>query len=1005
MKSAGGKESRRLLSFTQTQRSLSNEDEPVNELINQYAYAFYLKLGGSEEEWNEEQEINVKDEMSRRWSESAWGRLWHRRKDTGVSNASQARWVLPNEAGSFQIGEFLGLNTYAEPAPRSPRFAAADTGSLFNRAGPSTSQVRLDDPSMTTGDTFVTARSHISPEPEPYTAPSRSGSPFSPDVSYDIHAVTSTTSLLRTPAAGLLPIERTRSGPTSVVSGLKPALKARPLTQAKSDGAIGDSVSTPLSSDKGKGKAKKAVRLPREPSPAPPLEVLERTGSRIQETSAAATEELQAASTPSPVLLDIPDEMVVRVAYSRDGSVGSRFDEVQNRSARNMVYEDWAEFMVVWRNDRLELYGDYKLPCRERFAGHKHLAFVVPLKSVRTRLSLYSFTDISFCITCPPASLRAGMKTLLPFQRRTGTNVFIFKARSRSRAIDWIWHLWRTMNGKLPSFIEVRSPVLDTRMKIDIPENPDYAVFSHDNLVALSMRTFSTVQDWDVIVQKRLAEGAHLELAWRLDTNLDWVWWHDDIYGNPRAWAVLAGLALNQAGRAAHLEVRLAEHTASQLHIKDGHQLSEPPSIEGYVSCVRSASGGREEVYLTVHNGLLFTLVPTHAHTPNLPGVVPVPHGADQDIRDTLREEEVRRGAKQVSAARCVMDLRAVVAVRRAFRPIFHPGQPVHNSMPPDAEEDEQQLNAEVAHEESDALDVGGNAGLTGDVTTMRMRRCFELVTKTGNVIRFETWSAPVAIEWIERLRALIRYWKLRHIVDTRQEMDVVHFATGRPRITPHRLRDDDEDDKPRLPEPPSNPAVALPYLGSIYHWCVYEGCRPITKCGRIYVRQGLHGGYKCVPRCFTFVSRLMELFLVAGELVQFHVKPKSTQYPRRERSVSLLDAYVMSGVFAAQALPKGQYNPNNPVTPRRYADGLESDDAEENTLFVVYYVPHKVGQVEKVPSLNATKKMIVFRCRSRVERDVWCWALNTEIEKLAREKRDREEKWRDVGAPIPLRA
>jgi hypothetical protein len=177
---------------------------------------------------------------------------------------------------------------------------------------------------------------------------------------------------------------------------------------------------------------------------------------------------------------------------------------------------------------------------------------------------------------------------------------------------------------------------------------------------------------------------------------------------------------------------------ASQLHIKDGHQLSEPPSIEGYVSRIRSASGSREEVYLTVHNGLLFTLAASHAHTPNLLGVVPVPHGADHDIRDALREEEVRRGAAQVLAARCVMDLRAVVAVRRAFRPHFHPSQPVHNSTPRNPEEDEQRLDVEVAQEESDALDAGGDTGLTGNVTTMRMRRCFELVTKTGHIIRFE---------------------------------------------------------------------------------------------------------------------------------------------------------------------------------------------------------------------------------------------------------------------------
>jgi hypothetical protein len=77
--------------------------------------------------------------------------------------------------------------------------------------------------------------------------------------------------------------------------------------------------------------------------------------------------------------------------------------------------------------------------------------------------------------------------------------------------------------------------------------------------------------------------------------------------------------------------------------------------------------------------------------------------------------------------------------------------------------------------------------------------------------------------------------------------MDVIHFGTGRPRITPQRLQHD-EDDRLRPPEPPSNPAIALQYLSSIYNWCAYEGCRPISKSARIYVRRGLQGRYKCVP-------------------------------------------------------------------------------------------------------------------------------------------------------------
>lgn len=42
------------------------------------------------------------------------------------------------------------------------------------------------------------------------------------------------------------------------------------------------------------------------------------------------------------------------------------------------------------------------------------------------------------------------------------------------------------------------------------------------------------------------------------------------------------------------------------LHVQDGDSLSELPSVEGYVPHVKSASGTREDVYLTVQNGLLF---------------------------------------------------------------------------------------------------------------------------------------------------------------------------------------------------------------------------------------------------------------------------------------------------------------------------------------------------------------------------------------------------------------
>jgi len=51
--------------------------------------------------------------------------------------------------------------------------------------------------------------------------------------------------------------------------------------------------------------------------------------------------------------------MLVRVSHTDADSVGTAFDENQNRITQHLEYEDWSEFMVAWRKERLELYEDY----------------------------------------------------------------------------------------------------------------------------------------------------------------------------------------------------------------------------------------------------------------------------------------------------------------------------------------------------------------------------------------------------------------------------------------------------------------------------------------------------------------------------------------------------------------------------------------------------------------------------------------------------------------------
>ena len=165
---------------------------------------------------------------------------------------------------------------------------------------------------------------------------------------------------------------------------------------------------------------------------------------------------------------------------------------------------------------------------------------------------------------------------------------------------------------------------------------------------------------------------------------------------------------------------------------------------------------------------------------------------------------------------------------------------------------------------------------------------------------------------------------------------------------------------------------------------------------------------------------RHLQLVLVNGHLVQFRIKPTRALYYQKRKTINLIDAYVCSGYFAAQTLPSDQFKPDAPATARRYPDGLETDDPEEDTLFMLWYRSHPVGagdetgpdptaRIKKgqsrsaaIPPLSAKRKVALFRARSKLERDAWCWALNTEIEKVAYLNPQREITMRETGDIIP---
>ncbi|GLB38456.1 putative pleckstrin homology domain containing protein [Lyophyllum shimeji] len=939
--------------------SRDEPDDDVSEIIKQNAFTFFMNEGGRPEDWGEDEEQNVVEEMFHRWRDSEWARIWqHRREHKTVAPTSH--WV----GGSFEIGRFLGVNILSDAASTRERMSVA-SGSE-RRASLASSRPSQDRPlatiSTTKHDTYATAPSGSHPPPSmlsrlktdaatPETLASTSRATS--------HLASSSTSLLR-PALERINADGGPKAQSEVQVPPSPTMRTRPSV-ARSEGAI-------VPEGKGKGRLVHYADMPPEQPPAPPTEVLERAGgASFRDTSAGAAASISPAS-PSPPSLDwgdvvMRDRMLVRTCYTKYEHISPQFDEVQHRMTQNLVDADCGEYMVAWRRDRIELYRDYRILAKEWLFGHKNLAFVIPLKSARTHLSLYSFVDLTFCLQCQPARPeRRETKTRWSFTgTKEGTNIFIFKHKNRSRAYDWIWQIWRQLGGQIPSTVEVRNLRMNTRVRIDVPSDGGEIsqVLSRANAIALCKNVLSSVPGWNELIEREMIEGKSLELAWRMDTNLDWIWLDDDVAGEERREAVLCGLALKQLTR------------------------------------IRPNTQQRQPLYLATHDGNLFVMNPHHAHPPTPPGLAQ--HFGDTDAcADTLRTSEVKRGALQIMHATGVNDLRNVLLIRRASHPV---PEAVHKEASKSQDSDIWFSIWSQSEERSasDMEDEGGEEGLSKaeDKTRLRMRRSFELLLNTGRVVRFEVHSCRAAVEWIERLRALVLYWKQRHRIDAKDEMDLAQ--SHRSRLTPLTRADKHECEFP--PEAPPDTSAPMPALGSLYSWCVLDGCKPIVKGGKLYVRKGLYGQFKFV-----------QLFLAAGHLTQFRIKPRSALHPSMHKKTNLIDAYVCSGYLAAMALPRGQYRARTDSDPRRYLDGLETDDPEEDMLFTLLYRPQPL-RVDRpsvdgppsttplaLPSLSAKRKLLVFRTRSRLERDAWCWALNCEIEKLAREQKEREAKLRESG-------
>lgn len=255
--------------FSLTQEPLDNVHNPdkireVSRVFKENAFHFFVHEGGKAEDWNEEEEEHITDQLAKRWKSSEWGQLWNRRHHNRKKEAQSAgghRWF----GTSFEVGTLMGVNLHGQEhainlsARSNSSRDVVDNGSShpfearnpqfqdFSSGAPSTSQVNGNSPKSfpsveTTMETPMSSR----------------------------------TGLLRPQRSDTMLPKRKSLSPSNdqmVASQyIRPAMSTR--TSAINDGRL---------SSNAKGKAK-AVRYsenpsPRvsSPSPVPPEEVLKRS--------------------------------------------------------------------------------------------------------------------------------------------------------------------------------------------------------------------------------------------------------------------------------------------------------------------------------------------------------------------------------------------------------------------------------------------------------------------------------------------------------------------------------------------------------------------------------------------------------------------------------------------------------------------------------------------------------------------------------------------------------
>ncbi|KAF2752869.1 meiotically up-regulated gene 56 protein [Pseudovirgaria hyperparasitica] len=727
------------------------------------------------------------------------------------------------------------------------------------------------------------------------------------------------------------------------------------------------------------------------------------------------------------------ERMLVRVDMTTH-NLPDEFDENEIQKVEARTTEKWREYMVVCRQSTsddaefvLQMYKSRVIPEIEGTKAPKRTKHQIPLGRKISKVNLFSSLDKTIVVWVP--------------SKKGTTTFYIMQTQSSSNAVEWYTFLRNILGWSRAEEIQVTVPDMSVSLmlqnpfeRIEASRDAVRAVEGSDEAIVRTMREEQAVAgniiqrslamlkhnpEWDNIM--KAWEKERIGLCWKRYDRLEWI--HGE--NERKMYGTIAMMKSHE------LELRPKQHypTAIHDHTK-GERIIEPPPVEGFLIRLTSQRGASKRLGKTFFKKLYYSTFdqylafsnPVHAYPPP-PPKLPTADGtrppSSRQITETMpliytvnpypvkagEIDWLSDGHIEMTEERNLRDQDALEEHERKLNFLFRCQGFINlcnvervRKFKMGATSADEALDDDGSDVDFDQNDRS-NSRYDGTTNSIDDKRTFELVMSNGLVVRLQAYDEETKREWIIRLRDLVYYWKKRMAADILLLKNVRQQNLEDLKI--------DEEAEAFVGQFARKWEVTHSYASpELYNLCGISRCRTIHLSGMLYRKPRRHATFS---RC--------SVLLVSGRLLVFQdtLRERSGRviphiHQERITSLDLKDCYLYSGLLTESDLlyqnrTFDSSKPGHHALPRIYLeDGWTSTDEDVMTCFVIWHGKRKAwfrsedhdeetgegkrSKLKLVSRLGVTGRSLVFRARSRAERDHWVLGIQNEIERL-REQED----------------